>query len=611
MSAQQDAQDQPPEDAAGDERREEAPLDELPPEERLFRQRHSAAHVLAEAVLKMFPDAKYAIGPPIANGFYYDFELPRPLTPEDLAKLERRMRRTVKRNVPIEGRWIPKDEARAIFADQPYKLELIDEIEDDTVGHFRHAGFDDLCRGGHTARTGQIGAFKLTHVAGAYWRGDERRPMLQRIYAALFPTQEELDAHLEAVAEAERRDHRRLGRELDLFHLDALAPGSPFFHPKGTRLYTGLIDYIRELYADYGYEEVLTPQVFNTELFKTSGHYDNYREDMFLWSDEDGQEHGLKPMNCPGHCVLFAHTRHSYRELPLRYAEFTRLHRNERSGVVQGLTRVRAFAQDDAHIYCTPEQLEGEIDGFFEMTQRVYRDLGLHDVDIYVSTRGDKYIGALDDWERATEQLIASVERAGYECKIHEGEAAFYGPKADFDFRDAIGRAWQLSTLQLDMAMPERFGLTYIAADGDEHQPMMLHRAILGSLERFLGVYIEHTGGHFPLWLAPVQATVIPIADRHLDYASAVAAALRSRRLRVEVDDGGDRMGAKIRKAQLQKVPYMLVVGDREAEARAVSLRHRALGDLGATPLDEVVERIALERDERALDPEPEPAPAD
>ena len=572
------------------------------PGDRLSRMRHSAAHVLAEAVLERFPGAKYAIGPPIENGFYYDFELPRPLTPRDLAVLERRMRKTVRADVPIEGRQIPKEQARALFADQPYKLELIDEIEGATVGHFRHAQFDDLCRGGHTERTGDLGAFRLDRVAGAYWRGDERNAMLQRIYGLLFETGEELEAYVEAREEAERRDHRRLGRELDLFHIDPLAPGSPFYHPRGTVLYNGLIDYMRELYVEYGYQEVVTPQLFAADLWKTSGHYENFAEDMFLFGEE-GSEIGIKPMNCPGHCHYYRSRLYSYRELPLRLAEFSRLHRNERSGVLSGLTRARSFAQDDAHIYCTPEHFEGEVLAVFEMSERVYSDLGLADWQIRLATRPDeKYIGEPAEWRRAEELLGAAVRGAGREFELAPGEGAFYGPKLEFHLRDALGRSWQLGTLQVDLGMPERFGLTYVGADGAEHRPVMLHRAILGSLERFLAIYIEHTAGAFPLWLAPVQAVVIPIADRHAAYAGEVRAALAGRRLRVEVDASNNRMNAKIRAAQLHKVPYMLVVGDREAEARSVSVRVRGGADLGALPLAAVAARLAGERDGRALE---------
>jgi len=576
------------------------PFDQLDAEERLFRMRHSAAHVLAEAVLEMFPEAKYAIGPPVDNGFYYDFDLPRPLTPDDLVVLEKRMRKSVAADLPITGEQIGKDRAREIFADQPYKLELIEGIEDETVGHFRHGAFQDLCRGGHTESTGQVGAFKLDRVAGAYWRGDEKNRMLQRVYGLLFATAEELAAYEQMREEAEKRDHRRLGRELDLFHLDSIAPGSPFWHPKGTLLYNGLQDYMRDLYQEYGYREVITPQLFGVDLWKTSGHYQNFSDDMYLFEAGD-EEMGLKPMNCPGHCYYFAAGLHSYRELPLRLAEFTRLHRNERSGVLHGLTRVRSFSQDDAHIYCTADQFDDEIFAIFRMIERVYTDLGLGEPVIRLATRPGKAVGSEEDWEYAIELLGKSVTSAGKEFVPAPGEGAFYGPKLEFHFKDAIGRSWQLGTVQVDLGMPQSFGLKYIGEDGEEHQPMMIHRAILGSLERFIGVYIEHTGGHFPLWLSPVQAVVIPIADRHLEYAQRVQSRLRDRGLRVEVDDGGDRMGAKIRKAQLQKVPYMLVVGDREAEAEAAAVRDRTGDDLGAMPIFQIADRMVDERDSRTI----------
>ena len=582
---------------------EQAPGDE----ERLLRQRHSAAHVLAEAVLELFPDAKYAIGPPIEHGFYYDFDLPRPLTPDDLELLEQRMRASVAADLPIEGEWIAKDEARRIFADQPYKLELIDEIEEETVGHFRHGDFEDLCRGGHTETTGQIGAFKLTHVAGAYWRGDEHRPMLQRVYGALFPTQQELDAHLAAVEEAERRDHRRLGRELDLFSThEEFGPGLIYWHPKGSRVRLEIENLWRDEHLAAGYELVYTPHIGRSTLWETSGHLDFFAESMYSPMDIDGNDYYLKPMNCPFHILIYKDTRRSYRELPMRLAELGTVYRYERSGTLHGMLRVRGFTQDDAHIICTPDQVEDEIVGVVELFLRVLRTFGFDDVRARLSTRpAEKYVGRIKDWGLAEQSLRAALERTGLRYDVDEGGGAFYGPKIDLDLVDALGRAWQCSTVQFDFNLPERFQMGYIAEDGTEHRPFMVHRALYGSIERFVGILIEHYAGALPLWLAPLQAVVIPIADRHIEYTHEVRTALAARRVRADVDDGSDRMGAKIRKAQLQKVPYMLVVGDREARARQVSLRHRALGDLGATPLDEVVERIARERDERALDPEP------
>ena len=606
-----DAGPESPKTASGDDHRDEAPLETLTPEERLFRMRHSAAHVLAEAVIEMFPEGKYAIGPPIEHGFYYDFELPRPLTPEDLARIERRMRRTVKRNVPIEGRWIPKDEARAIFAEQPYKLELIDEIEDETVGHFRHAKFDDLCRGGHTERTGQVGAFKLTHSAGAYWRGDERRPMLQRIYGALFPTQEELDAWIEARADAERRDHRRLGRELELFTSSELVgQGLPTLLPKGATIRRLLEDYMLGLERRAGYQHVYSPVLGKVDLYKRSGHWEHYQENMFPPMQLEHDELVLRPMNCPHHILVYETQLHSYRDLPLRIAEFGTMYRFERSGVVGGLSRVRAMSLNDAHIFCTPDQIKSEFAGVMRLLEEVYAVLSITEYSYRLSLRDpadtEKYVDNDAMWELGQRVLREALDELALDYVTAEGEAAFYGPKLDIQIRDLLGREETMSTIQVDFHLPEQFGLRYIGEDGAEHRPVILHRGVLGTAERMMAHLIELYAGAFPVWLAPVQATVIPIADRHIDYAREVRDALLELDLRVAVDDGGDRMGAKIRKAQLQKVPYMLVVGDREAEARAVSLRHRTLGDLGATPLDEAVARIAGECDAKSLDPEAE-----
>ena len=588
--------------------RAEEPFGALPPAERLVRQRHSAAHVLAEAVLEMFEDAKYAIGPPIEHGFYYDFDLPRPLTPDDLAVLEARMRETVAADLPIEGEWIAKDEARRVFAAQPYKLELIDEIEGGTVGHFRHGAFEDLCRGGHVERTGQLGAFTLTHVAGAYWRGDERRPMLQRVYGALFPTQDELDAHLEARAEAERRDHRRLGRELDLFSThEEYGPGLIYWHPKGARVRLEIEDLWRREHLEAGYELVYTPHTGRAALWERSGHLDFYAESMYAPMDVDGSDFYMKPMNCPFHIQIYNNALRSYRELPMRLAELGAVYRYERSGTLHGMLRVRGFTQDDAHIICAPSQIEDELAGVLDLFLRVLRAFGFADVRARLSTRpAEKYVGAVEDWALAEASLRAALERSGLAYGVDEGEGAFYGPKIDFDLVDALGRDWQCSTVQFDFNLPERFGMTYVGEDGREHRPFMIHRALYGSLERFMGILIEHYAGALPLWLAPVQAVVIPIADRHEAWAREVREALAARGLRAEVDDGGERMGAKIRRAQLRKTPYMLVAGDREAEARTVSLRHRALGDLGASPLADAVERLARERDARTPDPPPE-----
>jgi len=585
---------------------EEVAFDDLSPEEQLFRMRHSAAHVLAEAVLEQFPEAKYAIGPPVEHGFYYDFDLPRPLTPDDLVGLEARMRQTVEANVPIEGEQIPKDEARKLFADQPYKLELIDEIEGDTVGHFTHAKYQDLCRGGHTDTTGQLGAFKLTHVAGAYWRGDEHRPMLQRIYGALYPTQAELDAYLEAVEEAERRDHRRLGRELDLFSThEEYGPGLIYWHPKGGRIRIELEDLWRREHYGAGYDIVFTPHIGRATLWETSGHLDFYAEGMYSPMDIDGDDYYLKPMNCPFHIQIYKNSLRSYRELPMRLAELGTVYRYERSGTLHGMLRVRGFTQDDAHIICTPDQLVGEIVGAVEFALHLLRTVGFSSFRAHLSTRpADKYVGNIEDWDRAEDALRQALDRAGIDYDLKEGDGAFYGPKIDVDLVDALGRAWQCSTVQFDFNLPERFDMTYIGDDGAEHRPFMVHRALYGSIERFFGILIEHFGGALPLWLAPVQARVIPIADRHVDYAQHVRRELEAAGMRVEVDDGGDRMGAKIRKAQLEKVPYMLVVGDREAEAEQVAVRDRTGDDLGAMPVLQLVERLIDERDNRDIQAE-------
>ncbi len=586
--------------AQGPESEDEPPFSELDPAEQLRRMRHSAAHVLAEAVLERFPEAKYAIGPPIENGFYYDFELPRPLNPDDLTHLERRMRRTARRNVPITGEWIPKKQAREIFADQPYKLELIDEIDGQSVGHFRHAKFDDLCRGGHTDRTGQLGAFKLSHVAGAYWRGDETRPMLQRIYGLLFPEEEDLDTYIAAREEAERRDHRRLGRELDLYSThEEYGPGLIYWHPRGARTRLEIEEAWRQEHLQAGYEIVFTPHIGKAELWETSGHLDFYAEGMYSPMDIDGDDYYLKPMNCPFHVQIFKNTRRSYRELPMRLAELGTVYRNERSGVLHGLMRVRGFTQDDAHIICTADQVEDEIVSVVEFVLRLLRLFGFEDFEANLSTRPAKSVGESSHWLQAEEALSRALDRAQVTYSLDEGGGAFYGPKIDIHLRDALGRRWQCSTVQFDFNLPERFGMSYIGDDGAEHRPFMIHRALLGAIERFFGILIEHYGGAFPLWLAPVQAIVIPIADRHIDFAQEVRGELAKSDLRVAVDLSGERMGNMIRRAQLQKTPYMLVIGDREVEARSVSVRDRSGTNHGTHSIESIASELAAERDRR------------
>ena len=583
---------------------EDEAWDDLDTGEQLRRMRHSAAHVLAEAVLEMFPEAKYAIGPPIDNGFYYDFELPRPLTPDDLIALERRMKRTIKRNVPIEGEWIPKAQAQEIFKDQPYKLELIADLEGDLVGHFTHAKFQDLCRGGHTDRTGKLGAFKLTHSAGAYWRGDEKNKMLQRVYGVLFPTREELDAYLEAREEAERRDHRRLGRELDLFSThEEYGPGLIYWHPKGGRTRIEIENAWREEHFAAGYEIVYTPHVGRAELWETSGHLDFYADSMYSPMDIDGNDYYLKPMNCPFHVQIYKNTKRSYRELPMKLAELGTVYRYERSGVLHGMMRVRGFTQDDAHIICTPEQVEDEIVEVVEFVLHILRLFGFEDFEASLSTRPEKSVGEQEQWDQAEDALRRALDRAGLEYGVDEGGGAFYGPKIDIHLKDTLGRKWQCSTIQFDFNLPERFDMSYVGEDGADHRPYMVHRALLGSIERFFGILIEHYGGAFPLWLAPVQAMVIPIADRHIEYAKHVQRELKRSGFRVEVDVSGERMGNMIRRAQLQKTPYMLVIGDREVEAEQVSVRDRSGDDLGAMPLFQLTDRLVDERDTRSYQP--------
>ncbi|MFP6679396.1 MAG: threonine--tRNA ligase [Dehalococcoidia bacterium] len=560
-----------------------------------YRMRHSAAHVMAEAVIKLFPEAQIAIGPPTQDGFYYDFEVSRPFTPEDLEKIESLMRETIKDDRPFSGVTIDRKAALDRFSSQKFKVELITDLpENEEITVWSHESWEDLCAGRHADSTGKIGAFKLMSVAGAYWRGDENRERLQRIYGTAWESQTELDAYLERIEEAERRDHRRLGRELDLFFFDPIAPASPFFLPKGTIILNELVDYVKDLYVKYGYQEVTTPQIFNTDLWKQSGHYDNYLENMYMM-DVDEREFGVKPMNCPAAAMLYGANTHSYRELPLRYADFGRLHRYERSGVTHGLMRVRTFSQDDAHIFATLDQIADEVNAFIAMLDEAYGVLGFDKIRMALSLRPEKRVGTEDMWDRAENALTQVLDATNREYGTEEGEGAFYGPKIDFFVPDALGREWQLGTVQLDFSLPERFDLQYASEDGSLKRPVVVHRAMLGSLERFLGVLIEHTAGALPLWLSPLQAVVIPIADRHIEFGERVVEKLRQAGARADVNNGSDRMGAKIRAAQGQKIPYMLVVGDREQEANQVAVRARSGGDLGALDVDKFVARIGEE----------------
>jgi threonyl-tRNA synthetase len=555
--------------------------------------RHSAAHLMAQAVKRLFPDVQVTIGPTITDGFYYDFKREQPFTPEDLSKIEAVMREIVAANYPIRREEIPRAAAIELFRSmgEHYKVEILEGIPEDPVSLYRQGEFVDLCRGPHVPSTGSIKAFKLTSIAGAYWRGDERNEMLQRIYGTAWPGSKELEAYLKRIEEAKQRDHRRLGPALDLFSLHPIAPGSPFFHPKGTVVYNTLIEYIRSLYVRYGYTEIITPLIFKTELWQTSGHYEAFRDDMFLMKVEE-EEYGVKPMNCPGHCYLFATRKHSYRDLPVRYADFSRLHRFERSGTLAGLTRVRSMVQDDAHIYCTPAQLDTELEHFIAMTREVYGAFGFERIEVTLQTRPEKFLGRIELWEAAEAALQRVLEQAGYPVTVLPGEGAFYGPKIGFDFRDVLERSWTLATIQIDCAMPERFGLKYVTPEGTEAVPVMLHRAVLGTLERFIAILIEHTAGKLPLWLAPVQVKVLTLTERQERYGREVTDNLLRAGLRAELDNRNEKLGLKIREAQLEKVPYMLVVGDKEAESGTVAPRSRS-GETSATvPLDTFIERL-------------------
>lgn len=555
--------------------------------------RHSTAHLTAHAVKRLFPGVKIGIGPAIENGYYYDFDPGRAFTPEDLERIEAEMRKIVAENAPVERLEMSKAEAVKIFEEQGdhLKVEIVSGIPEGSLSCYRQADFIDLCRGPHVPSTGKLGVFKLTHAAGAYWKGDERNPMLQRIYGAAFLSQKELDEHLLRMEQARARDHRKLGKELGLYLFHPWAPASPFFLPKGATVYTLLVDYMRSLYPKYGYTEVVTPQVYDVELFKRSGHYQNYHENMFF-TVADEREYGVKPMNCPGHFLMFSQQAFSYRDLPVRYADFGRLHRYERSGVTQGLTRVRTFCQDDGHLFVSLEEMPAEMDRFIDLIDEVYGAFGFTDVKVALATRPEKFMGTVENWDLAEKALASAFERRGRAYVLNPGDGAFYGPKLDFQVTDAIGRAWQLGTLQVDFSNPERFDLEYTAEDGTKKRPVVLHRAVLGSLERFFGILVEHTGGDFPLWLSPEQARVIPVSDKLLDYARMVAAELRAAGLRVTVDERNEKLGAKIRHGELEKVPALLVVGEKEREAGAVSLRKRHEGDLGSRPVAEVVSEM-------------------
>ena len=566
---------------------------------KLETMRHSASHVMAEAVMSLFPETKFGIGPPTDGGFYYDFDLPRPLTPEDLPAIEAKMREIVAADLPFTREEADKDRARQVFAAQSYKLELINDLPDSEVlTIYRQGSFVDLCRGPHLSSTGRVGPFKLLSIAGAYWRGDEHRPMLQRIYGTAFESQESLDEYLHKLEEAERRDHRKLGKELELFSIhEEAGPGLVLWHPKGAMVRKVIEDFWKEEHLKRGYEIVYTPHIFKVGLWKTSGHWEMYRENLYSPMDVDGQDYIIKPMNCPGHILIYKTRIRSYRELPMRWAELGTVYRYERSGVLHGLARVRGFTQDDAHIFCRPEQLEDEIIGVLELARFMMKSFGFAEYQVLLSTRPEKYAGTIEVWERATAMLEKALQRLEQPYEVDPGEGVFYGPKIDIKLQDALGRAWQGPTIQVDFNLPERFEVTYTGEDGQPHLVAMIHRTVLGSMERFMACLIEQYAGAFPVWLAPVQAVVIPIADRHLDYARRVEAELKAEGLRLKVDARPERMNSKIREAQLQKAPYMLVVGDKEADTATVAVRLRSGEDMGRRSLAEfkAMARSAIE----------------
>lgn len=551
---------------------------------------------MAEAVLSIFPEAKFGIGPAIEDGFYYDFDLPRTLTPEDLPIIEQKMGEIIKAGLPFTFKELPKDEAKRLFANQPYKLELIEDVEDDRVRVYEQGNFVDLCRGPHVDSTTDIKAFKLTNIAGAYWRGNERFPMLQRIYGIAFNSHKELDEHLSIIEETKKRDHRKLGRELDLYLTpEEIGGGLVIYTPKGGRIRTTIEDFWRQEHFANGYEILYTPHIGLSKLWEVSGHLDHYRENMYSPITIDEQEYYLKPMNCPFHILAYKSRMRSYRDLPLRWAELGTVYRYERSGVLMGLLRVRGFTQDDAHIICTPEQMNDEISEVLRFSLYMLKTFGFVKYKVYLSTRPDDAIGEANRWEDAQAALNRVIEASGLPFEVDDGGGAFYGPKIDIKIEDALGREWQATTIQFDFTLPERFDMTYVGADGQEHRPYMIHRALFGSWERFFGLLIEHYAGAFPTWLAPVQVKIIPISDRHLEYARQLEKEFKTRGVRVEIDDRSERMNLKIRQAQLEKIPYMLVVGDKEAADNTVSVRRRSGEQLPTQSSTDFLQTISRE----------------
>ncbi len=559
--------------------------------------RHSTAHLLAYAVKELFPEAQVTIGPVIENGFYYDFSYQRPFTPEDLEAIEKKMAELAKKEEPVTRKVLPRDEAVAYFKSigEHYKAEIIASIpQGEDVSLYTEGDFTDLCRGPHVPSTGKLKVFKLMKVAGAYWRGDSRNEMLQRVYGTAWARKEDQEAYLHALEEAEKRDHRKLGRQFDLFHMQDEAPGMVFWHPKGWSLWQQIEQYMRAKFVEHGYQEVRTPTIMDRTLWEKSGHWENYRDNMFTTASES-RDYAVKPMNCPGHVQIFNHGLHSYRELPLRLAEFGSCHRNEPSGALHGLMRVRGFTQDDAHIFCTEEQIQGEVSSFIVMLQQVYADFGFNDVLVKLSTRPEKRVGSDETWDKAEASLAAALEQNGLAYDLQPGEGAFYGPKVEFTLKDSLGRLWQCGTIQLDFNLPVRLDAEYVAEDNSRKPPVMLHRAILGSMERFIGILIENYAGALPLWLSPVQAVVMSITDAHAEYAENVAAELRKNGLRVQSDLRNEKITYKIREHSLQRQPYLLIAGEREMQSGQVAVRTRKGEDLGSMPLQAVIDKLAAE----------------
>jgi threonyl-tRNA synthetase len=566
--------------------------------------RHTSTHIMAQALKRILPEAKLTVGPPLADSYYYDFDVKEPLTPEMLEKIEAEMAKIVDENLALERVEVPREEAIRLFKEknEPYKLEIIEGLPDEaTISLYKQGEFVDLCRGPHIPNTAYVKALKLLTVSGCYWRADANNQVLQRVYGTSFPDKKQLAEHLRILEEAKKRDHRRIGKDLDLFSFQDEGPGFPFFHPNGMVIYNEISNFIREELAKRNYVEIMTPIILNDELWHKSGHWDHYKENMYF-TEVDEQDFAVKPMNCPGCCLVYRNSLHSYRDLPLKMAEFGRVHRHELSGALHGLFRVRSFTQDDAHIFCTPGQLEDAVTEAIELIQKVYEAFGFDDYHMELSTRPEKSLGSDEMWENATSALQNSLDRLGVKYKLNPGDGAFYGPKIDFHVKDCLNRTWQCGTIQVDFSMPERFDLNYVGTDGQKHRPVMVHRAVLGSMERFIGVLTEHTAGNFPTWLAPVQAIVLPVSEKSLAYGEAVLSELKSQGIRAELDASEDKISAKIRNSELRKIPYMLIVGEKEAAAGTVGVRRHGQGDQGAKDRAVFITDLVQEIKERRRD---------